>query len=92
MKLAQSYGQSETLEEYQVQQLQQKIATANQLPEVREAWHQLKTNPAFNETMYWQSMISAGSFILFFFFFFNFCLLGLLISLLLLFSWIERKC
>ena len=70
MKLAQSYGQSETLEEYQVQQLQQKIATANQLPEVREAWHQLKTNPAFNETMYWQTMISAGSFILFFFFFF----------------------
>ena len=59
-KLALTYGQNDNLEEYQVHELQKKVASANQLPPVREAWHRLKTEPEYSEHMYWETMISAG--------------------------------
>ena len=60
-KLALSYGNDGNLEEYQIQQIRERVATANHLPEVRDAWHQLKTNPAYTEQMYWETLISAGT-------------------------------
>jgi hypothetical protein len=62
VKLAESYGEGEALEEYQVQQLRAKVATANALPQVRQAWNEIKSNPAFTEAMYWEVLIAAGQF------------------------------
>lgn len=55
-----SYGNDANMEEYQVQQIRERVATLHNTPQGREAWTQLKTNKAFTEQMYWQIIIEAG--------------------------------
>lgn len=58
-QLAPTYprGNVDQLEEYQIAEKRNKVASGSSHPNVAAAWSEYKANPSFSETMYWQRVI-----------------------------------